>query len=124
MRIFYDTDAKMDCLRGKKIAIIGYGSQGHAQAQNLRDSGLHVVVAARSGGPGYEKAVEDGFSPVSAREAAEQCDVIQMLTPTTVRRPSTETISPLRWAPAKPFFFHTALIFTTARFFHRRKSTW
>jgi ketol-acid reductoisomerase len=81
MRIFYDTDASMDCLRGKKVAVIGYGSQGHAQAQNLRDSGLQVVVAARQGGPGYEKAVEDGFTPVTAREAAEQCDVIQMLTP-------------------------------------------
>ncbi|MGC8493219.1 MAG: ketol-acid reductoisomerase [Syntrophobacteraceae bacterium] len=81
MRIFYDTDANMDTLRGKKIAIIGYGSQGHAQAQNLRDSGLQVVVGAKSGGPGYEKAVEDGFTPVSAREAAEQADVIQLLTP-------------------------------------------
>lgn len=81
MRIFYDTDANMDSLRGKKIAIIGYGSQGHAQAQNLRDSGLQVVVGAKSGGPGYEKAVEDGFTPVSAREAAEQADVIQLLTP-------------------------------------------
>ena len=81
MRIFYDTDANMNSLRGKKIGIIGYGSQGHAQAQNLRDSGLQVVVAARPGGPGFEKAVEDGFTPVSAREAAEQCDVIQILTP-------------------------------------------
>ncbi len=81
MRIFYDTDANMDCLRGKKIAVIGYGSQGHAQAQNLRDSGLQVVVGTRPGGPGYEKALEDGFKPVTAREAAEQADVIQMLTP-------------------------------------------
>jgi ketol-acid reductoisomerase len=71
----------MDCLRGKKIAVIGYGSQGHAQAQNLRDSGLQVVVGTRPGGPGYEKALEDGFKPVSAREAAEQADVIQLLTP-------------------------------------------
>jgi ketol-acid reductoisomerase len=45
MRIFYDTDANLDVLRGKKIGIIGYGSQGHAQAQNLRDSGLQVTVA-------------------------------------------------------------------------------
>lgn len=81
MRIFYDTDANMDCLRGKKIAVIGYGSQGHAQAQNLRDSGLQVVVGTRPGGPGYEKALEDGFKPVTAREAAEQADVIQLLTP-------------------------------------------
>ena len=81
MRIFYDTDASLDVLRGKKIGIIGYGSQGHAQAQNLRDSGLQVTVAARPGSPNYEKAVEDGFTPVSAREAAEKSDLIQILIP-------------------------------------------
>ncbi|SPF41504.1 Ketol-acid reductoisomerase [Syntrophobacter sp. SbD1] len=81
MQIFYDTDANMDVMRGKKIGIIGYGSQGHAQAQNLRDSGLQVIVAARPGSPGHEKAVEDGFSPVHANEVAQKCDVIQILTP-------------------------------------------
>ncbi len=81
MRIFYDTDANQSFLRGKKIAIIGYGSQGHAQAQNLRDSGLQVVIGQRPGSPNYDKAVEDGFTPVSAREAAEASDVIQILTP-------------------------------------------
>ena len=81
MRIFYDSDASLDFLRGKKIAIIGYGSQGHAQAQNLRDSGLQVTVANRPGSANYEKAVEDGFTPVSAREAAENSDIVQILTP-------------------------------------------
>jgi ketol-acid reductoisomerase len=81
MRIFYDTDANLNSLRGKKIGIIGYGSQGHAQAQNLRDSGLQVTVAARPGSPTHEKAVEDGFTPVSVREAAEKCDIIQILVP-------------------------------------------
>jgi ketol-acid reductoisomerase len=81
MRIFYDTDASLDSLRGKKIGIIGYGSQGHAQAQNLRDSGLQVTVAARPGSPTHEQAVEDGFTPVSVREAAEKCDIIQILVP-------------------------------------------
>src|SRR5208283_1305929 len=81
MRIFYDTDTSLDFLRGKKIGIIGYGSQGHAQAQNLRDSGLQVMVAARPGSPTHEKAVEDGFTPVSVREAAEKCDIIQILVP-------------------------------------------
>jgi len=81
MRIFYDTDASLDFLRGKKIGVIGYGSQGHAQAQNLRDSGLQVTVAARPGSPTYEQAVEDGFTPVSAREAAEKSDIIQVLIP-------------------------------------------
>ena len=61
MRLFYDTDVNLDVLRGKKIGIIGYGSQGHAQAQNLRDSGLQVIVSARPGSANWDKAVEDGF---------------------------------------------------------------
>lgn len=77
--IYYEKDAKLETLKGKKIAIIGYGSQGHAQAQNLRDSGLEVVVAELEGTPNYEKAVEDGFKPVSASDASAQADVIQIL---------------------------------------------
>lgn len=81
MRIFYEADADLNVLRGKKVAVIGYGSQGHAQAQNLRDSGVEVVVGQRPGSANYERAVEDGFSPVSARDAAEAGDVIQILIP-------------------------------------------
>ncbi|MBC7360470.1 MAG: ketol-acid reductoisomerase [Desulfacinum sp.] len=81
MRIFYDADADAKVLQGKKVAVIGYGSQGHAQAQNLRDSGIQVIVGQRPGSANHEKAVEDGFEPVSAREAAEAADVIQMLVP-------------------------------------------
>jgi ketol-acid reductoisomerase len=80
MRIFYDTDADLGILRGKKIGIIGYGSQGHAQAQNLRDSGLQVTVADLPGSANYNKAIEDGFTPVLAKEIAEKSDIIQILT--------------------------------------------
>ncbi len=80
MRIFYDADADLNLLRGKKVAVIGYGSQGHAQAQNLRDSGVEVLVAEMEGSPGYQRAIEDGFSPVVAREAAQAGDLIQILT--------------------------------------------
>jgi ketol-acid reductoisomerase len=81
MRIFYEADADLNVLRGKTVAVIGYGSQGHAQAQNLRDSGVEVVIGQRPGSANYDKAVEDGFSPISAREAAEAADVVQILTP-------------------------------------------
>ena len=81
MRIFYEADADLNVLRGKKVAVIGYGSQGHAQAQNLRDSGVEVVVGQRPGSANYDKAVEDGFTPVLAKDAAAECDVIQILTP-------------------------------------------
>lgn len=80
MKIYYDKDADLKVLKGKKIAIIGYGSQGHAQALNLRDSGLEVMVAQRKGSENYEFAVRDGFKPVTAIEAARPADLIQILT--------------------------------------------
>jgi ketol-acid reductoisomerase len=80
MRIFYEADADLKLLHGKKVAVIGYGSQGHAQAQNLRDSGVEVIVAEPTGTRNYQAAIEDGFQPVSANQAAEVADVIQILT--------------------------------------------
>ncbi len=80
-RVFYDDDADLSLLKGKTIAIIGYGSQGHAQAQNLKDSGCTVIVGQRQGGPNYDLAVSHGFKPVSAAEAAEQGDLINILLP-------------------------------------------
>jgi len=80
MKIYYDKDADLKELKGKKIAIIGYGSQGHAQAQNLRDSGLEVVVSQRKGSDNYDLALRHGFKPVSANEAAKVADLIQILT--------------------------------------------
>jgi ketol-acid reductoisomerase len=81
MRSFYDVDADLNLLQRKKVAVIGYGSQGHAQAQNLRDSGAEVIIGQRPGSANYETAIKDGFNPVSAREAAEVADIIQMLVP-------------------------------------------
>jgi ketol-acid reductoisomerase len=86
-KVYYDKDADLKVLKGKKIAIIGYGSQGHAQAQNLRDSGLEVIVAELPGTDNYKKAVKDGFKPVMAEEAAEQADIIHMLVPDEVQAP-------------------------------------
>ena len=79
--IYYDADADLKTLDGKTIAIIGYGSQGHAQAQNLRDSGLKVVVAQRPGGPNYDLAKSHGFEPMSVEDAVKQADVINILLP-------------------------------------------
>ena len=82
MKAFYEQDANLDFLKNKTIAVIGYGSQGHAHAQNLRDSGVKVVVGQRPGGANYELAKEHGFTPVSAAaEAAAAADVIMILLP-------------------------------------------
>jgi len=80
MKMYYDSDADLSILNGKKIAIIGYGIQGRAQALCLRDSGLEVVISELPNTPNFEKAVEDGFQPVDAAEAAAQGDLIQILT--------------------------------------------
>ena len=83
--IYYESDADLSLLKDKTIAILGYGSQGHAQAQNLRDSGLNVVVGQRPGGPNFDLAVSHGFEPVSAAEAAKQGDLINILLPDEVQ---------------------------------------
>ena len=85
MRIYYEQDAPMDILQGKTIAIIGYGSQGHAHAQNLRDSGLAVVVGELPGTSNHDLAVKHGFEPVSAEEAAAKGDLIMVLVPDHVQ---------------------------------------
>jgi ketol-acid reductoisomerase len=80
-KMYYDKDADLSVLKGVKIAIIGYGSQGHAQAQNLRDSGLDVIVAELEGTPNYKLALEHGFKPMSASKASKDADFIQILAP-------------------------------------------
>lgn len=79
-KMYYEQDADLKVLEGKRIAIIGYGIQGHAQAQNLRDSGLDVVVSDVSGSPNWKRAEKDDFTPMSAAEAAESAEVVQILT--------------------------------------------
>ena len=79
MKIYYNKDADLNYLKKRKIAIIGYGSQGHAQAQNLRDSGLDVIVAELKGTENYQFALKDGFKPTTASEASKQSDLIQIL---------------------------------------------
>ena len=83
--IYYDQDADLSHLQGKTVAILGYGSQGHAHAQNLRDSGVNVIVGQRAGSKNYDLAVSHGFQPVPADEATRQGDVINILLPDEVQ---------------------------------------
>lgn len=80
-KIYYDGDADLKILKNKTIGIIGYGSQGHAQAQNLRDSGLKVVVSELKGTPNYDLAKSHGFKPLTAAELSKAADIIQILVP-------------------------------------------
>ncbi|MDR0956644.1 MAG: ketol-acid reductoisomerase [Endomicrobium sp.] len=89
-KMYYETDADLNYLQGKTIAILGYGSQGHAHALNLRDSGVNVIVAQREGGANYKKAVEDGWKPVSVAEAVKQADWVHILLPDEVQKKAWE----------------------------------
>jgi ketol-acid reductoisomerase len=82
MRVYYDRDADINLIKGKKVAVIGYGSQGHAHVLNLRDSGVKdVAVGLRSGSPSAKKAEGEGLKVMSVADAAKWADVIMMLTP-------------------------------------------
>ncbi len=84
-KIFYDNDADLSHLKGKTIAILGYGSQGHAQAQNLRDSGCTVIIGQREGSANYDLAVSHNFKPMSVDAAVKAADVINVLLPDEVQ---------------------------------------
>jgi len=83
--IYYDNDADLSHLKGKTIAILGYGSQGHAQAQNLRDSGCNVVIGQRPGGKNYDLAISHKFEPMSIEDATKKADIINILLPDEVQ---------------------------------------
>ena len=82
MQVYYDRDADQDLIKGKKVAVVGYGSQGHAHAQNMRDSGVkEVAIALRPGSATAKKAEAAGFKVLSNKEAAEWADVIMIAAP-------------------------------------------
>jgi len=81
MNVFYDKDCDLGLIKGKKVAIVGYGSQGHAHAQNLRDSGVSVIVALRPGSKSAIKAEQAGFTVLPVDEAAKAADVLMILAP-------------------------------------------
>ncbi|MDA8142974.1 MAG: ketol-acid reductoisomerase [Thermoplasmatales archaeon] len=85
MKAYYEKDADLKALKGKKITVVGYGSQGRAQSMNLRDSGMDVTIGLREKGKSWTKAQSDGFKPMGVREACEKADVIMVLIPDEVQ---------------------------------------
>lgn len=93
--VFYDDDADLSIIQGRKVAVLGYGSQGHAHAQNLRDSGVEVVIGLREGSKSRPKAEEAGFKVLDNAEAVAWADVVMVLVPdTTQATVYTEDIAP------------------------------
>lgn len=104
--MYYEKDANQAVLQGKTIAIVGYGSQGHAQAQNLRDSGLNVIIGLRKG-RSWQQAENDGFEVLTVDEAAARADVIMILLPDEQQaKVYNEQIAPNLKEGAALFFSH------------------
>ena len=95
MKVFYDKDADLSLIKSKKVAIIGYGSQGHAHAQNLHDSGVDVVVGVRKDGASWKKAQTAGLSVATVEDAVKAADVVMMLIPDeTIAKVYNEQVLP------------------------------
>jgi ketol-acid reductoisomerase len=86
LNIYYDKDCDLGIIQSKKVAMIGFGSQGHAHALNLRDSGVNVVVGLRKGSKSWEKAKNYGFEVKEVSEAVKDADVVMILLPDEVQR--------------------------------------
>src|SRR5215471_5601529 len=84
-KVYYEPDANLNVLRGKRVAVIGYGSQGHAQAQNLNDSGVSVVVGLYRGSPSWAQAESDGLEVATVAEAAAAAAIVQLLIPDEIQ---------------------------------------
>jgi ketol-acid reductoisomerase len=105
--VFYDDDADLSIIQGKKVAVIGYGSQGHAHSLSLRDSGVDVVVGLKEGSKSRAKAEEQGLTVKTPAEASAWADVIMVLAPDTAQRKIyTESIAPNLTAGKALFFGH------------------
>ena len=107
MKVFYDKDCDLSLIKGKTVAIIGYGSQGHAHAQNLNDSGVKVIVGLRKGGASWAKAEQAGLKVAEVAEAAKQADVVMILLPDEqIAQVYREQIAPNIRAGASLVFAH------------------
>ena len=81
MKVYYDKDADLSLIKGKQVVIIGYGSQGHAHAQNLKESGVNVTVALRKAGASWSKAESAGIKVSEVVSAVKSADIVMMLLP-------------------------------------------
>ena len=115
MRVYYDSDADIGLIKGKKVAIVGYGSQGHAHAQNLRDSGVaEVAIGLRAGSASAAKAEGAGFKVMPVSEASAWADIIMILAPDEHQAGIWERISKTISAMVRRLPLRTGLISISA----------
>lgn len=117
VKMYYDSDANLELLNGKTVAIIGYGSQGHAHALNLQESGVNVVVGLYEGSKSKAKAEAAGLKVMTTAEAAKAADIIMMLIPDEKQAATYKKILLRIWRQAMLWLLHMASTFTSVRLF-------
>lgn len=117
VKMYYDNDANLELLNGKTVAIIGYGSQGHAHALNLQESGVNVVVGLYEGSKSKAKAEAAGLKVMTTAEAAKAADIIMMLIPDEKQAATYKKILLRIWRQAMRWLLHMASTFTSVRLF-------
>lgn len=117
VKMYYDNDANLELLNGKTVAIIGYGSQGHAHALNLQESGVNVVVGLYEGSKSKAKAEAAGLKVMTTAEAAKAADIIMMLIPDEKQAATYKKILLRIWRQAMLWLLHMASTFTSVRLF-------
>jgi 3-hydroxyisobutyrate dehydrogenase-like beta-hydroxyacid dehydrogenase len=116
MKVYYDKDADLSLIKGKKVTIVGYGSQGHAHAQNLNDSGIKVTVGLRKGGASWDKVKKAGLKVAEVGTAVKDADFVMMLMPDEHIAAVIATKSNRTSARAPRSRSRMASTFTTARY--------
>jgi ketol-acid reductoisomerase len=115
MKVYYDKDADLSLIKGKKVTIVGYGSQGHAHAQNLSDSGVKVTVGLRKEGSSWSKAENAGLKVEEVARAVRGADVVMMLLPDeTIPQVYNAEVAP-NMKKVQPWHLHTASMCITTR---------
>lgn len=117
VKMYYDNDANLELLNGKTVAIIGYGSQGHAHALNLQESGVNVVVGLYEGSKSKAKAEAAGLKVMTTAEAAKAADIIMMLIPDEKQAATYKKILLRIWRQVMRWLLHMASTFTSVRLF-------
>ena len=119
-KIYYQDDCNLAALDGKTIAVIGYGSQGHAHALNAKESGCHVIIGLYEGSKSWKRAEEQGFEVYTAAEAAKKADIIMILINDELQAKCTKSPSSQTWKQAICLCLLMVSIFTLTRLFHRQ----
>ena len=119
MKVYYDKDANLDVIKNLKISIIGFGSQGHAHAMNLNDSGANVIIGLREGSSSAKKAKDAGLAVKNISDAVSEADIVMILAPDEYQADPIKTVLSQILNQMQQLLLHMASIFTISKLYQQ-----